>query len=410
MRGQSFFTTLREASFRNVPFEVDNADESGGRRLARHEYPLRDTPYAEDMGRKAGEWSIEAFIVQGRKYDYAAARDALRAALNAYGAGTLIHPTLGELTVSVDSFRLKESTREGGYCTFSITFVESGQMEKPSASSDTAHGVRGAGASARTTSMQHFNRLYAPLPQEIPQCLAALEEGMMLAMDYLSMPFALIGEGMLYAQSCIALPYALAGAIFDIFTGLLYVSDPWDVYGDSAYSQNSMSNSAYGPYGSYTNGSANPVPHRNPEALQNLLYINPVTSISPVNALRQHIAGAVTLEDALATTQYNFGTGNDALTTRDTVLTGLDTMAPHVSDTVFMAMSDVRLHVARDLTTRGGQLPKVRTVVLPATVPALVAAYALHGDAARAGEIVRRNSIRHPGQVPGNTPLEVLQS
>ena len=107
MRGTSFFDTLREASFRGAPFEVEDADESGGRRLARHEYPLRDLPFAEDLGRKAGEWRIRAFIVQGRKYDYAQARDDLRKALNAYGSGTLIHPWLGEMTVAVDRSSLR---------------------------------------------------------------------------------------------------------------------------------------------------------------------------------------------------------------------------------------------------------------------------------------------------------------
>ena len=102
MRGTSFFDTLREASFRGAPFEVEDADESGGRRLARHEYPLRIC-LAEDLGQGRG-MAHPGFIVQGRKYDYAQARDDLRKALNAYGSGTLIHPWLGEMTVAVDRY------------------------------------------------------------------------------------------------------------------------------------------------------------------------------------------------------------------------------------------------------------------------------------------------------------------
>mgnify|MGYP000977712715 CR=1 FL=1 len=37
----------------------------------------------------------------------------------------------------------------------------------------------------------------------------------------------------------------------------------------------------------------------------------------------------------------------------------------------------------------------------PASVPALVAAHRLYGDAGRDAEIVGRNRIRHPGRVPG---------
>lgn len=396
MREQSFFSTLREASFRGIPFEVDSSDEAGGRRLARHEYPLRDTPYAEDLGRKAGEWSVEAFIVQGRKYDYAAARDALRDALKARGPGTLIHPTLGELTVSVDSYRVKESSREGGYCTFSISFVESGQEENPSASADTAHSVRQSGTSARSACTQQFSTAYLPLPPQIPECLAALEEGIALGLDYLSLPLEVLGEGLFYLQSCIALPLQLSGAIFSLFEGLLALSTP----GANAYTENRM--------GSYSPQAVMPAPYRKQQALDNLLFVNPVTNIAPVSALRQHIAEVVVLEDALATANQSFSTGNDALTTRDTVLNGLESLAPRVSDPIFAAFGGVRLAVARDLTTRGGALPQLTNTILPATMPALVAAYTVHGDAKRDAEIVSRNNIRHPGRVPGGIPLEVL--
>ena len=142
------FSNLRPASFRSVAFEVESHTESGGRRLVQHEYPLRDTPYAEDLGRKAGSWQVEAFLVRSRLTDYAASRDELRKALTAQGPGTLIHPYLGELTVCVDGYTLKESTREGGYCTFSISFVEAGAVEEPHVTRDTATATRSSAASA----------------------------------------------------------------------------------------------------------------------------------------------------------------------------------------------------------------------------------------------------------------------
>ena len=53
---------LRPASFRGVAFEVESHSESGGRRVELHEYPLRDTPYAEDLGKKsagtASSWLV----------------------------------------------------------------------------------------------------------------------------------------------------------------------------------------------------------------------------------------------------------------------------------------------------------------------------------------------------------------
>ena len=42
---------LRPASFRGVPFLVDESHVVIGRRVVLHEYPLRDKPYAEDLGK-----------------------------------------------------------------------------------------------------------------------------------------------------------------------------------------------------------------------------------------------------------------------------------------------------------------------------------------------------------------------
>ena len=42
---------LRKASFNNVSFEVSAGSVSVGRRIVTHEFPQRDTPYSEDLGR-----------------------------------------------------------------------------------------------------------------------------------------------------------------------------------------------------------------------------------------------------------------------------------------------------------------------------------------------------------------------
>ena len=58
------------ASFNRVEFHVESQSRSSGRRTVVHEYPKRDTPYSEDMGRHAiryqvtgeggGEWYVSA--------------------------------------------------------------------------------------------------------------------------------------------------------------------------------------------------------------------------------------------------------------------------------------------------------------------------------------------------------------
>ncbi|EPR0211413.1 DNA circularization N-terminal domain-containing protein, partial [Escherichia coli] len=41
---------LVEASFRGVPFKVEDEGAPVGRRVETHEYPNRDKPYTEDLG------------------------------------------------------------------------------------------------------------------------------------------------------------------------------------------------------------------------------------------------------------------------------------------------------------------------------------------------------------------------
>lgn len=124
--------------------------------------------------------------------------------------------------------------------------------------------------------------------------------------------------------------------------------------------------------------------------------------------IRDTVAQVVVIEAAASTAHAEYATADDALADRDAVVEGLDTIEPAADDAVFPGLAELRRAVVTDLTTRGAELPRVRSVTLPGTVPALVAAYRIHADAGRADEIVSRNRIRHPGRVPGGTPLEVL--
>ena len=72
------------------------------------------------MGRRAREYSIEAFVLGS---DYMRARDALLEAIEAPGAGQLVHPWHGTVNVTVAAASLNESTERGGMAVFSLTFV-----------------------------------------------------------------------------------------------------------------------------------------------------------------------------------------------------------------------------------------------------------------------------------------------
>lgn len=134
---------LNQASFRGVPFAVYGGDARFGRRLALHEYPGRDKPYIEDMGRSTRRIRMSGFLVTDSLVygggNVLAQRDALVAAVEAAGPGALMHPTLGALKVSVPAEGLSVTERwdMGRYFEISIVFIESGDRVFPSITTST---------------------------------------------------------------------------------------------------------------------------------------------------------------------------------------------------------------------------------------------------------------------------------
>lgn len=395
MRARSFFNNLREASFRGARFEVDEVEASGGRRVVLHEYPLRDTPYSEDLGRRAREFSVRGYIIQGRTYDYASARADVLKALEAYGPGELVHPWHGEVNVVVDDYRLRESMERGGLLELDIRFREAGQLANPTASADTAKGVASAASSARQALKNSFLSAFAPALDEIDKAVTALNDAASLAMEYLGLPQSLIAEGLAYVQSLIATPAAFFDALVGLFGGLLGNENGTES-GEKALA-------APVPDASFSIAS-----REGTAPLESILGGSAVITTEAGRVIRHTVAQVVVIEAAASTAHAEYATADDALADRDAVVEGLDTIEPAADDAVFLGLAELRRAVVTDLTTRGAELPRVRSVTLPGTVPALVAAYRIHADAGRADEIVSRNRIRHPGRVPGGTPLEVL--
>lgn len=123
---------LHPASFRGVPFAVLTAEGVFGRRQAIHEYPYRDTAWVEDLGRATRRITIRGFLIQSSNIytapDVMTQRDSLIAACEMPDAGTLVHPTLGEMTVSIpeSGLRLNEGAESGRVFEFTLTIIESG--------------------------------------------------------------------------------------------------------------------------------------------------------------------------------------------------------------------------------------------------------------------------------------------
>jgi prophage DNA circulation protein len=125
---------LVPASFRGARFHCESNSRDCGRRIVQHEFPKKEYPYAEDMGRRSKTFDLRGYCIVFPhdtgdnlfQRDYRQPRDRLRRALDAEGPALLQLPTQAPEMVVCVRYRLTEEQRFGGYCVFDMSFQEAG--------------------------------------------------------------------------------------------------------------------------------------------------------------------------------------------------------------------------------------------------------------------------------------------
>lgn len=171
VRGQTrvpWRDNLKLAQFRGAFFHCESNAKDNGRRIVMHEFPKKELPYAEDMGRRAYAFSVRAYCITyprtldgiaGQLFnrDYTFVRDQLINALETAGPGTLVLPTLPMQNVVVERYRVMEEEKFGGYCSFDIQFVEFGVPPNIlTFSLNTANAITAAATEVRKQILQGF--------------------------------------------------------------------------------------------------------------------------------------------------------------------------------------------------------------------------------------------------------------
>jgi prophage DNA circulation protein len=122
---------MQQASFRGVIFHVETGSRLSGRRTVVHEYPKRDDPYAEDMGRTARRFAFSGYLIyrpSNALYEYTSQRQALYNALETDDPGRLVHPVfcVRGMQVMCERYTMIENRTRGGFTEFEMQFVEAG--------------------------------------------------------------------------------------------------------------------------------------------------------------------------------------------------------------------------------------------------------------------------------------------
>lgn len=393
---------LRDASFRDVPFQVESDELGGGRRTIVHEYPQRDKPYVEDNGRAAREISLQAFVIGP---DYMAARDQLLAALEEFGPGTLVHPYYGTLTVNVKDFRVGQSTRDGGMAHFSISFHESGDLEFPTGESSTAAEVRDTTDVAEEAATEDFASDFdvAEMPDFVSaDALTQLGDGLDSFSTEL-LPFSATASQALSDMADVSTltglmedPQSLAGSLFE---GVGSMFPDLGALGGAGRDLLSIARTVLSLVARF----------KDPALLPVGIYISAGRQQAYDNAIvtNKLFRQAALFAAADIVSLSNLPVYDDAVALRDDLSAALDAEASVASDACFAPLTDVRVQVRKDIAERSRNSARLETITPVEVLPAVAIAYDLYEDSSRDAEIVTRNGIVHPGFIPRRA-LKVL--
>lgn len=380
-------------SFRGALFILPRNEMEFGRRGEVHELPLRDIPIPEDMGLKARSHQIRAFIDDSFDGGYFAARDALIKAIETAGPGTLIHPWYGSMRVVIRRASVEEESRRGRRATFSLTVTEVDDRKQitPTSSVVTATKVQSAADTTNAAASTDFTNRW----------------------NIANLPNVQISQLQSRMASTLSGVESLVGGITDPITST--INSPLGIVSLILGAIQSIPNLFTSPFSAiqsyrslWSSGDSNPaLPTTTPSRRQ---------QVTSDDAFRSFVQRSAVIEAARQSSLISFDTAEQATSMQALLLDQLDDQmmaidpvnGQPIDDTVYNALASLRAAVAVDLRLRGARLPDLVSFTPGATLPALVIAHQIYGDATRADEIVKRNKIEHPGFVQGGQVLEVL--
>lgn len=147
--GGAWRNQLQPGSWRGVGFVLDAGETHAGRRLAVHEYPYRDTAWAEDLGKLPRRFNVTAFLVGDDVYSQ---RDQMVTACEQAGSGTLVHPTFGSVEVVLLDFTVTDRRERGRVVEVAMQFMLASDVRFPSSAISTADAITSAAGVLNTAS------------------------------------------------------------------------------------------------------------------------------------------------------------------------------------------------------------------------------------------------------------------
>jgi prophage DNA circulation protein len=413
---------LYEASFRGVPFHVTKIDLKVGRRTVTHEYPQRDKPYVEDIGRATRKLTFTAFVVGD---DYIEQVEKLIKAVETEGPGTLVHPHLGEMKCCLEQVSTITFTDATRTATVVLNAVESGDLEFPAIGEDNTNKVLEVADEVEKSAIQEFCDSIdlsavsewgdAALSGDLLDKLGIISNADIAAIfDKVDEISTLISKGVsLISGGPGAFATRLMGAL-----GLSRFASSARAWSGIAKQLKNLTKHDKLREGTKALAQANAESTvlsdtqravlKNRAALETLIRQALIAQMVGVSAVVGTKSDQVLpAEDDVQTSDSLEATVtksyDDIVQLRQDLLDVLDEeLLMTTSDESYLTLEKARVAVFETLTERAEESGHLLVVVPGEVLPALVHAYDFHDDATRDQEIAIRNGLEHEGFCPAD--------
>lgn len=413
----NWLKTWSRASYRGAKFWVDKDQLGTGRRLVVHEFPKRDDPYVEDMGRSANKITVTAYVASD---NVLAEAKALKVACDRGGVATLQLPE-ERMKAHCESCERAWDKNIQGYIAFNLVFWREGTgagpfpapylqrlaysaaVALPAAVAtllaagvktvDQAGFVRDAAAEDVRGLASEIDAVRSVLPLDPDKAPAIARAVQDLYDEAVSLSTIGTAGDKFAAESFVArsrgdtTPPALADRLGSVVEAMREAAAPNDVVTGF-------------------------VPMTEPADAVDRIGNTPSRRVQMANAMAISLSLRVIAlsQWAVAITEIDYSDRRSAIQARadvaerfDAVLDLLDGPAAYETALALVAVRDAATQYLTRMLT---DLAPVLIVATNAPMPSLWWAYRLYGDAERAGDLAARNRTIHASFMP--TEIEAL--
>lgn len=435
------FEDRLKASFRGVPFLLETADGTSGRRAIPNAYPKRDSGWTDDNGGVLKQEQITGRVLGD---DYLDQLRAIEDALNTPGPGELIHPWYGVQWVQVGKVSRKLVINKDCTATFNFEVYEAGTPMHPSVKDDTATKLANEALSCQEAVNSYFEKTFDPEATEglgdmldtylddlegFTRGLPSLPSGLREWTDRLLRAKASTGKLLAYpgklAREGMGLLEDVKGLVTDPIRSLsVYdnVSNRWNGMRAELSATGGLSRNITSIDGKASSASKVMNPDEQAKVLNNAQAFKDLLLSSAAISKSRALASADLSNDLSATAEEINGlTGAD----RKSVITGQqlkligNNLATEIADLAEAAVErgdssswrqlrTLRHAVLNDTRERAELLPQLNIVQPTTTMPVSLIAWRETGDTDKRQSIVKRNGLSNPAFIRPSDTVEVI--